>query len=158
MKGLFLFCILNYFDMPDTITEKFRKVSFMELCIYGTLYLITGIVMNSIGIYFEIVRFENWWQIITCYVMYMVPVSILIKEYSFFNQYCYGLLAIGILELCGYTFQTSYVYPNSLLSQLFTPYNVTLAMTLFFAVYFPLGNMLVSYIYKKFTPQKKLLQ
>tara|TARA_R100001460_G_scaffold71033_4_gene111734 strand:- start:612 stop:1088 length:477 start_codon:yes stop_codon:yes gene_type:complete len=158
LKGLFYFAFTITSDMLETIIEKFRKVSFMELCIYSTLYLMTGIVMNSIGIYFEIVRFENWWQIITCYAMYMVPVSILIKEYSFFNQYCYGLLAIGLLELCGYTFQTSYVYPNNLLSQLFTPYNVTLAMTLFFAIYFPLGNMLVSYIYKKFTPQKKLLQ
>jgi len=144
--------------MLETITEKFKKVSFMELCIYIILYLVTGFIMNSIGIYFEIVRFENWWQIITCYALYMVPVSILIKEYSFFNQYCYGLLAVGVLELCGYTFQTSYVYQNNILSQLFTPYNVTLAMTLFFAIYFPLGNMLVSYICKKITPQKKLLQ
>ena len=144
--------------MLAAITEKFRKVTFIELCIYSSIYLATGIVMNSIGIYFEIVRFEHWWQIITCYALYMVPVSILIKEYSFFNQYCYGLLAIGILEFSGYTFQTSYVYPNNILSQLFTPYNVTLAMTLFFAVYFPLGNMLVSYICKKFTTQKKLLQ
>ena len=144
--------------MLAAITEKFRKVTFIELCIYSSIYLATGIVMNSIGIYFEIVRFEHWWQIITCYALYMVPVSILIKEYSFFNQYCYGLLAIGILEFSGYTFQTSYVYPNNILSQLFTPYNVTLAMTLFFAIYFPLGNMLVSYIYKKITPQKKLLQ
>ncbi len=138
--------------MLAAITEKFRKVTFIELCIYSSIYLATGIVMNSIGIYFEIVRFEHWWQIITCYALYMVPVSILIKEYSFFNQYCYGLLAIGILEFSGYTFQTSYVYPNNILSQLFTPYNVTLAMTLFFAVYFPLGNMLVSYICKKITP------
>ena len=144
--------------MLAAITEKFRKVTFIELCIYSSIYLATGIVMNSIGIYFEIVRFEHWWQIITCYALYMVPVSILIKEYSFFNQYCYGLLAVGVLELCGYTFQTSYVYQNNILSQLFTPYNVTLAMTLFFAIYFPLGNMLVSYICKKITPQKKLLQ
>ncbi|QQX77258.1 MULTISPECIES: hypothetical protein [Aequorivita] len=144
--------------MLETLTEKLRKVSFAEVCIYSILYLVTGILMNSIGIYFEIVRFEYWWQIITCYVLYMVPISILIKEYSFFNQYCYGLLAIGILELSGYTFQTSYVYPNNILSQLFTPYNLTLAMTLFFAVYFPLGNMLVSYIYKKLPLQKKLLQ
>jgi len=158
LKGLFYFAFTITSDMLETITEKFRKISFIEVCIYSILYLVTGFIMNSIGIYFEIVRFEHWWQIITCYALYMVPVSILIKEYSFFNQYCYGLLAIGILEFSGYTFQTSYVYPNNILSQLFTPYNVTLAMTLFFAVYFPLGNMLVSYICKKFTPQKKLLQ
>ena len=142
--------------MLDAIKEKFKQVSLIEVCIYTILYLTTGAIMNSIGIYFEIVRFEHWWQIITCYAMYMVPVSILIKEYSFFNQYCYGLLAIGILELSGYTFQTSYVYPNNILAQWFTPYNVTLAMTLFFAVYFPLGNMLVKFIFRKFFKKKSL--
>jgi len=140
--------------MRKFIVEKFRRVSFLEVCIYSTIYLLTGTIMNFIGIHFEIVRFEYWWQIITCYALYMVPVSILIKEYSFFNQYCYGLLAIGILELVGYTFQTSYVYPNNILSQIFTPYNLTLAMTLFFAIYFPLGNMFVEFISEKYFHKK----
>lgn len=145
-------------DMLDTIKEKFKKVSVKEVGTYTVLYVIMGAIMNSVGIYFEIVRFEHWWQIITCYAMYMVPISILIKEYSFFNQYCYGLLAIGILELSGYTLQTSYVYPNNFLVKLFTPYNLTLAMTLFFAVYFPLGNMLVKFILKKLFHKKSSLK
>ena len=144
--------------MFEFLKEKFRKVSIKEFCIYTILYLVAGAIMNFIGIYFEIVRFEHWWQIITCYAMYMVPISIVIKEYSFFNQYCYGLLAIGILELWGYTLQTSYVYPNNILVQLFTPYNLTLAMTLFFAVYFPLGNMLVKFILKKLFHKKSSLK
>lgn len=157
MKGLFLYFAVSIHPiMLQTLKEKFGKISPKELCIYCILYLAVGAIMNSIGIYFEIVRFEHWWQIITCYALYMVPVSIIIKEYSFFNQYCYGLLAIGLLELAGYTFQTSYVYPNNILAQWFTPYNVTLAMTLFFAVYFPLGNMLVRFIFKKFFNKKSL--
>lgn len=159
MKGLFLYFAVSINPiMLNILKEKFGKISLAELCIYCILYLAVGTIMNSIGIYFEIVRFEHWWQIITCYALYMVPVSILIREYSFFNQYCYGLLAIGILELAGYTFQTSLVYPNNILVQWFTPYNLTLAMTLFFAVYFPLGNMLVKFISEKFFHKKSSLK
>jgi len=159
MKGLFFILHVQIqVDMLGTIKEKFRNVSLQEYCIYAILYVATGALMNSIGMYFEIVRFEHWWQIITCYAMYMVPISILIREHSFFNQYCYGLLAIGLLELAGYTLKTSYVYPNNILAQWFTPYNLTLAMTLFFAVYFPLGNMLVKFIYESFFHKKSSLR
>ncbi|CAM3312922.1 hypothetical protein [Aequorivita lipolytica] len=140
------------------LINRFQETSLKKLLVYILVYAIAGTVMNEFGKYAEIARFENWWQIITCYVLYMVPISILISKHSFFNQYCYGLLAMGLLEFSGYTLQTSYVYPDNIILQWFGPYNLALGMTLFFALYFPLGNILVDYIFQNIFKEKKLLQ
>ncbi len=143
--------------MPQIIS-KLREVPAMKLMVYAIVYFLVGLIMNNFGEYAEIAKFQHWWQIITCYVLYMVPVSILLNGYSFFNQYCYGLLAMGLLEFGGYALQTSYVYPNNILIEWFGPYTFALGMSLFFALYFPLGNMLVDFIYRKIFPKKKPLQ
>jgi len=77
----------------------------------------------------------------------MVPISIILREYRFFNQYAYGLVAMGFLEFMGYWLQTSYVYPDNMLDQLFQPQNFSLGMALFFGLYFPAGNWLVKRVH-----------
>ena len=118
------------------------------LLTYIVIYFGWGLGMNQFGAEMEIARFSYWWQVITCYILYMVPISILLKEYSFFNQYAYGLVAMGILEFLGYWLQTSYAYPNNILDQLFSPQNFSLGMALFFALYFPAGNWLVAKLHR----------
>ena len=118
------------------------------LLTYIVIYFGWGLGMNQFGAEMEIARFSYWWQVITCYILYMVPISILLKEYSFFNQYAYGLVAMGILEFLGYWLQTSYAYPNNILDQLFNPQNFSLGMALFFALYFPAGNWLVAKVHR----------
>ncbi len=120
------------------------------LCIYILVYFLWGLGMNHFGAFMEIARFTYWWQIITCYILYMVPISILLREYSFFTQYAYGLVAMGILEFLGYWLQTSYVYPNNMLDHFFNPQNFSLGMALFFALYFPAGNWLVTQVHRLF--------
>lgn len=110
---------------------------------YIIIYFLWGLGMNKFGAEMEIAKFTYWWQVITCYILYMVPISILLKEYSFFNQYAYGLVAMGILEFLGYWLQSSYAYPDNILDQFFNPQNFSLGMALFFALYFPAGNWLV---------------
>ncbi len=130
----------NFFaEKLKTITETPKPL----ILIYVIVYFLWGLGMNRFGAEMEIARFTYWWQVITCYVLYMVPVSILLKKYSFFDQYAYGLVAMGILEFLGYWLQTSYVYPNNILDHLFSPQNFSLGMALFFALYFPAGNWLV---------------
>ena len=115
---------------------------------YILVYLIAGTIMNYVGAQLEIARFTYWWQIITCYVLYMIPISLLLRGLPFHMQYAYGLIAMGLLEFGGYAIESSYVYPNNIIDQLFNPRNFSLSMALFFAVYFPLGNLLVSTIYR----------
>ncbi|MBW1294415.1 hypothetical protein [Aquimarina litoralis] len=136
MKELFVNSIHKIKTTPKTL-----------LTTYIMVYFLWGLGMNAFGAEMEIARFTYWWQVISCYILYMIPISILLKDYNFFNQYAYGLVAMGILEFLGYWLQTSYVYPNNILDKLFNPQNFSLGMALFFALYFPAGNWLVHKIH-----------
>ena len=115
---------------------------------YAIVYFIWGTIMNNFGAAVEIARFTYWWQVITCYIFYMIPISLLLRGLPFHMQYAYGLIAMGILEFLGYALQTSYAYPDNILDKLFNIRNFSLGMTMFFGLYFPIGNMMVSKIYR----------
>ncbi len=114
---------------------------------YVVIYFVWGILMDNFGARVEIAKFTYWWQVITVYLIYMIPISLLLKDLPFHAQYAYGLVAMALLEFCGYALQTSYAYPDNLLDQLFNIRNFSLGMALFFALYFPLGNLLVGKVY-----------
>lgn len=118
------------------------------LLVYIIVYFIWGLGMNEIGKFLEIARFTYWWQVITVYLLYMIPISLLLRGMPFHRQYAYGLIAMGLLEFSGYVLQSSYAYPDNFLDQAFGIRNFTLGMALFFALYFPVGNWLVSKIFK----------
>lgn len=120
------------------------------IVVYCVIYFLWGLAMNWIGIQLEIARFENWWQVFTCYVLYMVPISLLLRKMPFHAQYAYGLVAMGFLEFGGYYFETSYAYPDNVVEEIFGIRNFALGMALFFGLYFPLGNWGVEKIFGAF--------
>jgi hypothetical protein len=133
-----------------TLTELYKKLKRVpknKLIIYVIVYFTFGILMNTFGKTVEIAKFTYWWQVITCYILYMIPISLLLRGYSFFTQYAYGLVAMGFLEFGGYALKTSYIFPNNILDHWFGPHTFALGMALFFALYFPFGNLLVDKIY-----------
>ncbi|MEM8927457.1 MAG: hypothetical protein AAGC45_04585 [Bacteroidota bacterium] len=111
---------------------------------YCTIYFLWGLAMNWVGQQLEIARFTFWWQVITCYIVYMVPISLLLRGLPFHQQYAYGLIAMAFLEFGGYALETSYAYPNNILDRFFNERNFSLGMAIFFGLYFPLGNALVA--------------
>jgi len=115
---------------------------------YALVYFLWGMGMNWVGQQLEIAKFTFWWQVITCYILYMVPISLLLRGLPFHQQYAYGLIAMAFLEFGGYALETSYAYPNNILDQFFNERNFSLGMAMFFALYFPLGNALVARIYQ----------
>ena len=104
--------------------------------------------MDAFGSYIEIAKFTFWWQVITVYLIYMIPISLLLRGLPFHMQYAYGLIAMCLLEFGGYLFESSYAYPDNLMDQYLNIRNFSLGMSLFFALYFPLGNALVGWVYK----------
>ena len=118
------------------------------LATYVVIYLLWGIAMHNFGIYTQIARFKHWWQIITCYVLYMIPISLLLKDLVWYEQYVYGLFFMGILEFSGYTIRSSVAFEGNMIDRFFGIRNFTLAMTLFFASYFPIGNWGVGLIFE----------
>ncbi|MEM9144471.1 MAG: hypothetical protein AAGA86_15895 [Bacteroidota bacterium] len=117
------------------------------LVIYVIAYFLWGLGMNWFGTQVEIAKFTYWWQVITCYILYMIPISLVLRGLPFHMQYAYGLIAMCLLEFGGYALKTSYAYPNNLLDQFFGVRNFSLGMALFFGLYFPVGNWAVGKIY-----------
>lgn len=116
--------------------------------VYCIVYFLWGTVMNWFGTEVEIAKFTYWWQVVSCYIFYMVPISLLLRNLPFHTQYAYGLIAMGVLEFGGYALKTSYAFPDNLIDRFFGERNFALAMALFFALYFPLGNWGVQRIYQ----------
>ena len=104
--------------------------------------------MDAFGRAIELAKFTYWWQIITVYLIYTIPTSLLLRNLAFHTQYAYGLVAMWLLEFLGYWLETSYAYPDNLLDQYLNIRNFSLGMDLFFALYFPVRNALVAWVYK----------
>ncbi len=124
------------------------KVDQKLILTYVVIYFSWGMLMDNFGAKVEIAKFTYWWQVITVYLIYMIPISLLLRGLPFHAQYAYGLVAMAFLEFGGYALQTSYAYPNNMLDELFNIRNFSLGMALFFALYFPLGNALVGKVYR----------
>lgn len=137
---------MNLSDFVVWAREKLN-VDKKLLFTYCLVYFIWGLGMNWFGTKMEIAKFAYWWQVITCYIIYMVPISLLLRKMPFHAQYAYGLVAMSLLEFGGYALETSYAYPNNLLDKIVGERSFGLAMALFFAFYFPLGNWGVEKIY-----------
>ncbi len=135
-------------------TKSKLKVDKRLILTYAVIYFVWGILMDNFGARVEIAKFTYWWQVITVYLIYMIPISLLLKDLPFHAQYAYGLVAMALLEFGGYALQTSYAYPDNLLDQLFNIRNFSLGMALFFALYFPLGNLLVGKVYSLIVKNK----
>ena len=130
------------------ILKNRLKVDMKILIIYIVLYFTWGCVMNEFGIYAEIARFMYRFQIFTCYILFMIPVSLILRGLPWHQQYAYGVVLMGCFEFGGYALGTSIIYEDNIISQLFNQSNFSLAMTLFFGTYFPLGNAAVKWIAK----------
>jgi len=116
-----------------------------QYALYVVLYATAGFINNRLGQLWELARFAHWWQVLTCYVLYLVPWSLAVRRLRIDQQYLYGLLALGLLELGGYSLGTSIAYPGNAFDRLFTERNFSLVMTLMFAGLLPAGNALAAF-------------
>ena len=132
--------------MQEILSPLF-ELPWQKWMVYILFYGIWGVAMNQVGIIAKIARFKYKAQIISCYILYMVPVSILLSPLPWYEQYFYGLFFMGILELGSYSIKSSIAYEDNILDKIFSPRNFTLAMPLFFSTYFPLGNWIVDGLY-----------
>jgi len=114
-----------------------------QYLLYAIIYFIWGSASDTIGKLLLIAEFRHWWQILTCYICYLVPVSLLVRKKSILEQYIYGVVALAPLELLGYALGTSIAHNGNILDAVFGPRNFTLAMCVFFGIIPPIGNSLV---------------
>jgi hypothetical protein len=117
------------------------------IVIYAIIYFTWGMGMDKFGTIMEIARFTYWWQVITVYLLYMVPFSLILRSLPFYQQYAYGLVTMCLLEFGGYLLGSSYAYPDNLMDLYLNIRNFSLGMALFFALYYPAGNWLAAKVY-----------
>ena len=128
--------------LKETLAGKLQATR-RQYVIYALVFFTWGCISNSIGKMLSIAEFGHWWQVFTCYVVYLVPVSLLLRDKSTFEQYVYGVFALAPLELLGYSLGTSIAHPDNLFDLVLGPRNFTLAMCVFFGIIPPVGNFLV---------------
>ncbi len=135
----------NYSPMVKWMSH-FRNVSPTTWILYGIVYVMIGMMNQQLGKTWQIARFANDWQVVSCYGFYLVPWSLAVRTLSKSQQYLWGLLALSVLELLGYAMETSIAYPGNVVDRVFGERNFTLVMTVGFAGLLPLGNMLLERI------------
>ncbi len=62
------------------------------ILLYVVIYFVWGLCMNYLGSYMQIAEFTYWWQIITCYILYMVSLSLLLRNLFFMHNTPMGWL------------------------------------------------------------------
>lgn len=137
--------------LPANLRNSFR-ITPAHWLTYIITYFVVGTTMNQVGQWLEIARFTYWWQVITCYLLFMLPISLVIRSLPAWQQYVLGLLPMGLCELGGYALHTSYAYPGNIIDRFLDARNFSLVMTLVFAAYFPLLNALVAFLYRFVAP------
>lgn len=119
--------------MTDFIQYVKQKLNVDKklIAIYIVIYFTWGLGMDYFGATMEIAKFTYGWQVITVYLLFMIPISLILRNLPFHTQYAYGLVTMGFLEFGGYALESSYAYPNNLIDQIFNIRNFSLGMALF---------------------------
>ena len=125
-----------------------RKLSVdpRHLAVYVVVYTIAGFTMNHVGHLALIAEFTYWWQVPITYVLYLIPVSLYVRDRTYFDQYLHGLLFLALWEIPGYATGSSIAHDGNILDRIFSVRNFSLVMTVWFGVYLPAGNRLVAFI------------
>jgi len=125
------------------IKRQLASVPARVWSIYFVIYLTTGTLLQGTASLHQIAKFARDWQVLTIYGCYLIPLSILVRNRIWYEQYAYSLVAIAPLELIGYSMQTSVAFPNNIFDVIFGIRNFTLAFALLAAWIPYCGNMFV---------------
>jgi hypothetical protein len=107
-----------------------RRPLLRDLAYYLPVSLVLGACMNALGHLLCLAWFQHWWQVATCYWGYVVPVALLLRRRSGWDQLAWGIVAMVPLELVGYGLGTSLACPGNLIEAYLGPRNFSLAMVL----------------------------
>lgn len=132
--------------------SNFRTIHPIHYLVYITLYIITGFIFQNIGIILNIAKFNKTYQIFTCYGLYLVPISILIRHLDWKYQYLVTLFFMGWLEMLGYSrlhefipnIPFSVAFNNNIIDLTLGPRNFSLFMAMGLSPLIPVLNAIES--------------
>ncbi len=100
----------------------------LDLRLYLPVALALGLAMNALGHLLCLAYFKYWWQVVTCYWEYVVPVALLLRSRSVIDQLGWGTVSMIPLELAGYGLGTSLPCPGNVIEAMLGVRNFSLAM------------------------------
>jgi hypothetical protein len=116
-------------EMLGKLLARFM-LSPRERWLYLVVCITLGVIMNAAGHALQIASFKYWWQVGTCYVGFVFPVAVLIRDLHWLRQITWGLIAMVPLELVGYAIGTSVPYPNNVVERALGVHNFVLVMVI----------------------------
>jgi hypothetical protein len=116
------------------------------------VFLLLGVGMNALGHALSIAWFRHGWQVIPCYVGYVLPLAMLVRTLPSGFRWPASVLAFIPLELVGYALGTSVVADNNVIGRVLGEHNFTLAMVLLVSPTPLVGNLVVDVLLRRWPP------
>jgi hypothetical protein len=128
----------------EPIIRRWRQTPAKLWALYFVVYCTVGGFLQFESPQLRIAAFLHDWQVFTLYGLYLVPLSVLLRDRPWHTQYAYALAAIAPVDVVGFAVGTSIAYPGNLIEHIFGPRSFTLVFVLM-AGWIPLGgNLLVA--------------
>lgn len=124
--------------------QRFRTTP-SELIVLALVFLAIGAGMSTFGKWARIARFGHDWQIVTCYLGYVLPMALLVRDLSFPLQYCVCVTLFLPLEVSGFALGSSIAFDGNAF-ELFGLRSFTAVMSAAVALIPPVGLRLGTWI------------
>ena len=128
------------------VMKRLRETPPRALLVAVVVFVVMGVVMNALGHALSIAWFRHWWQVVPCYVGYVLPLAVFVRGRSPASAWATSILAFIPLELVGYALGTSVIADDNVIAALLGPHNFTLAMVLLVSPTPLVGNALVDVV------------
>ncbi len=112
--------------LPGLSTFLIRR----RVVVTAVILVIVGVTMNGLGHLLSIAWFKHWWQVLPCYLGFVLPVTLLLRGAPAAQAWRASILAFIPLELVGYAIGTSVVADGNVIARLLGEHNFTLVMVL----------------------------
>jgi hypothetical protein len=122
--------------------RRFRATPW-ELAIAAVVFVAIGVLMNSFGQWTGIAKFRYPWQILTCYLGFVLPLALFVRGLSLPLQYCVCVTAFIPLEVAGYAIGSSIAFDGNAFEAVFGVRNFTAVMVAAVALIPPIGLRIV---------------
>ncbi|HVZ73604.1 MAG TPA: hypothetical protein VHJ20_14595 [Polyangia bacterium] len=123
----------------EPLIRRLRETPVKRWVLYFVVYCSVGSFLQLMSPQLRIAAFRHDWQVFTLYGLYLVPLSILLRERSWHVQYAYAVVAIAPCDVVGFALGTSFAYPGNVIEHVFGPRSFTLVFVLLAGV-IPLGG------------------
>jgi hypothetical protein len=129
--------------MGDPLAALSALLLRRRLAVSALVFLAMGFGMNALGHLLSIAWFKHWWQVVPCYLGYVLPLALVVRGSSTWAAWRTSVLAFIPLELIGYALGSSVVADGNIIATLLGPHNFTLAMVLVVSPTPLIGNAVV---------------